>query len=66
MVSSLGELDELLGQLNETAGDALPVDEDSPRGRQGSPARVVVPHRWLDDPDDLTVPGGAELPTSGG
>jgi nifR3 family TIM-barrel protein len=66
MVSSLGELDELLGRLDEAAGDALPSEADSPRGRQGSPARVVLPHRWLDDPDDLTVPGGAELPTSGG
>ena len=63
MVSSLTELDELLGQLEPTA---LPEDAAAPRGRQGSPGRVTLPHGWLDDPDDVTVPGGAELASSGG
>jgi nifR3 family TIM-barrel protein len=63
MVSSLDELDELLGGLDPAA---TAEDVDGPRGRQGSPGRVVLPERWLDDPDDLTVPGGAELADSGG
>jgi nifR3 family TIM-barrel protein len=63
MVSSLTELDELLGQLEPTA---LSEDAAAPRGRQGSPGRVTLPHGWLDDPDDVTVPGGAELASSGG
>ena len=63
MVSSLDELDELLGGLDPSA---LAGDVDAPRGRQGSPGRVSLPEGWLDDPDDLSVPGGAELPDSGG
>jgi nifR3 family TIM-barrel protein len=63
MVESLAELDGLLGPLDQTA---LPENEDGPRGRQGSPGRVVLPEGWLDDPDDATVPGGAELLVSGG
>jgi hypothetical protein len=63
MVCSLDELDELLGGLDPTATAA---DVDAPRGRQGSPGRVVLPEGWLDDPDDVTVPGGAELGDSGG
>jgi len=63
MVSSLAELDELLGQLDPTASAE---DVDGPRGRQGSPGRVTLPEGWLDDPDDVTVPGGAELANSGG
>ena len=30
------------------------------------PGRVVLPERWLDDPDDPSVPCGAELEHSGG
>jgi nifR3 family TIM-barrel protein len=63
MVESLDQLEELLEQLD---GRALPQDEDGPRGRQGSPGKVTLPEGWLDDPDDVTVPGGAELDTSGG
>ncbi|MGH3538541.1 MAG: tRNA dihydrouridine synthase DusB, partial [Pseudonocardiaceae bacterium] len=44
----------------------FPPDADGPRGRQGSPGRVVLPHGWLDDPMDLAVPAGAEFPHSGG
>ena len=64
MVSNLAELDDLLGQLDPDA--AFPPDADGPRGRQGSPGRVVLPEGWLDDPADLTVPAGAELAHSGG
>ena len=64
MVSSLAELDGLLDQLDPDA--AFPPDADGPRGRQGSPGRVVLPEGWLDDPADLTVPADAELAHSGG
>jgi nifR3 family TIM-barrel protein len=66
LVSSLGELDGLLAQLDP----AQPFPESEvgvPRGRQGSPRKVVLPAGWLDDPldgaGDLT---GAELGISGG
>jgi nifR3 family TIM-barrel protein len=66
LVSSLGELDALLAQLDP----AQPFPESEigvPRGRQGSPRKVVLPAGWLDDPldeaGDLT---GAELGISGG
>jgi hypothetical protein len=62
-VRTLDELDELLGRLDR---DAVPEDADGPRGRQGSPGRVVLPQGWLDDPDDLSVPWAAELDHSGG
>jgi nifR3 family TIM-barrel protein len=64
LVSSLDELDELLGELDPDI--PFPADADGPRGRQGSPGRVVLPEHWLDDPDDPTVPLGAELEHSGG
>ena len=44
----------------------FPADAEGPRGRQGSPGRVVLPERWLHDPDDPSVPFGAELEHSGG
>lgn len=47
MVSSMAALDELLGRLDPT--EPYPVAElGTPRGRQGSPKRVVVPDGWLD------------------
>jgi nifR3 family TIM-barrel protein len=64
MVSSIDELDELLTQLDPDI--PFPPDADGPRGRQGSAGRVVLPEHWLDDPDDPTVPLGAELEHSGG
>ena len=64
LVSSLDELDELLADLDPTL--PFPDDADAPRGRQGSPGRVVLPEHWLDDPDDASVPLGAELEHSGG
>jgi nifR3 family TIM-barrel protein len=64
MVSSLAELEDLLGELD---GDVpFPADATGPRGRQGSPGKVTLPHGWLDDPEDDTVPGGAEMDDSGG
>jgi nifR3 family TIM-barrel protein len=64
LVSSLDELDELLAELDPDI--PFPADADGPRGRQGSAGRVVLPEHWLDDPDDPTVPLGAELDHSGG
>ena len=64
LVSSLDELDELLADLDPDL--PFPEDADGPRGRQGSPGRVVLPEHWLDDPDDASVPLGAELEHSGG
>lgn len=64
LVSSIDELDGLLARLD--GEQEFPAEADGPRGRQGSPGRVVLPERWLDDPDDPSVPFGAELEHSGG
>jgi nifR3 family TIM-barrel protein len=67
MVHALDELDELLGAVGEQGNtDACAVGADGPRGRQGSPARVALPENWLADPEDATVPAGAEVMHSGG
>ncbi|GLZ79444.1 tRNA-dihydrouridine synthase [Actinorhabdospora filicis] len=64
MVSSLSELDDLLGTLDD---QPFPVQVlGQPRGRTNSPARVQLPDGWLDDPWDDTVPAGADLEHSGG
>ncbi|QSB07054.1 tRNA dihydrouridine synthase DusB [Natronoglycomyces albus] len=65
MVSSLSELDDLLGQLDSET----PFPRQTlglPRGRTNTPGKVILPEGWLDDRDDVTVPDGAELDTSGG
>jgi nifR3 family TIM-barrel protein len=64
LVGSRDELAELLSTLDPD--EPFPADAEGPRGRQGSPGRVVLPERWLDDPDDPAVPLGAELEHSGG
>ncbi|HEY6423475.1 MAG TPA: tRNA dihydrouridine synthase DusB [Pseudonocardiaceae bacterium] len=64
MVSSFAELDDQLARLDP--GAPFPLGADGPRGRQGSPGRVVLPEGWLEDPMDLAVPTGAELAHSGG
>lgn len=64
MVEGLEHLDELLAQLDPE--EPFPAEADGPRGRQGSPGKVVLPEHWLDDPDDASVPAGAELEHSGG
>jgi nifR3 family TIM-barrel protein len=64
MVSSLQELDDLIGQLDHDV--PFPPDAEGPRGRQGSAAKVVLPEGWLDDPEDASVPAGAEVMHSGG
>ena len=63
LVSSLAELDDLLGTLD--ADEPFPpVAVGAPRGRAGSPRRVVLPEGWLDDRAWGTVTG--ELHVSGG
>jgi nifR3 family TIM-barrel protein len=64
MVSTLREIDELTAQLDATV--PFPPGAEGPRGRQGSPARIALPSGWLDDPDDPSVPLGADLMHSGG
>src|SRR6201994_4577307 len=64
LVKTLDELDALLDQLDGSV--PFPDAATGPRGRQGSPARVALPEGWLTDPDDCTVPAGADVMHSGG
>jgi nifR3 family TIM-barrel protein len=64
MVTTLDELDSLLDRLDGAV--PFPDAATGPRGRQGSPARVALPEGWLTDPDDCTLPAGAEVMHSGG
>ncbi|MFM9034086.1 MAG: tRNA dihydrouridine synthase DusB [Mycobacterium sp.] len=64
LVHSYDELDRLLGQLDPAV--PFPPAGRGPRGRQGSAAAVSLPEGWLDDPEDCTVPAGADLMNSGG
>ena len=51
MVSSLSELEHLLGQLDE---QQYPADiADAPRGRRSHGRSVHLPDGWLDDPDEF-------------
>lgn len=63
-ISGLAELRGLVDQLDPSA--PFPRDAEGPRGRQGSPGKVALPHGWLDDPEDPTVPAGADVMHSGG
>ncbi|NJC67146.1 tRNA dihydrouridine synthase DusB [Planosporangium flavigriseum] len=65
MISSLVELDDLLGKLDPAT--PYPVETlGQPRGRTNSPGKVALPDGWLADPDADGVPDGAELADSGG
>ena len=64
LVKTISELDDLLEQLDHD--EPFPAAAYGPRGRQGSPASVTLPEGWLDDPDDCTVPAGADVMHSGG
>lgn len=64
LVTTLDELDRLLDGLDRDV--PFPTAAHGARGRQGSPAGVSLPEGWLDDPDDETVPAGAEVMHSGG
>lgn len=63
-ISSLADLREVLAPFADS--QALADDAEGPRGRQGSPGKVVLPEGWLDDPEDDTVPEGADIMHSGG
>ena len=65
-ISTLAELDDLLGRLD--SDQPFPAAAEGPRGRQGAPQRrVQLPDGWLLDPDELVVVSGdAELDISGG
>jgi nifR3 family TIM-barrel protein len=65
LVDTLANLDAMLSRLDPD--EAFPVGElGSPRGRQGSPRRVVLPEGWLQDRDGLVVDPSAEIGVSGG
>lgn len=65
LVESVEELADITGQLDLT--QPFPPDAEGPRGRQGNPQRRVhLPYGWLDDPDEETVPEGAEIDSDGG
>lgn len=63
-VSTLGELRSHLSTIADS--DAVAEAADEARGRKGSSAKVALPDGWLDDPEDDTVPEGAEIDNSGG
>jgi nifR3 family TIM-barrel protein len=64
LVKTRDELEALLDKLDPSV--PFPVAATGTRGRQGSPARVALPDGWLADPDDCSVPEGAEVMHSGG
>ena len=64
LVKTRVELDDLLAQLDPAV--PFPPVAEGPRGRQGSAGAVALPQGWLDDPDDCTVPAGADVMHSGG
>ncbi|MPV53435.1 tRNA dihydrouridine synthase DusB [Corynebacterium sp. zg331] len=63
-VSSLAQLREELAPWADSPETAQ--DADGARGRQGSCATVALPDGWLNDPEDDTVPVGADIDNSGG
>jgi len=65
LVSSLQELDDLLATLD--ASEPFPaVAVGAPRGRAGSPRRVVLPEGWLAGRSGGILDADAELAVSGG
>ena len=63
-VTSLTQLQALLDTIADSP--ELADNADDARGRQGSPSKVALPEGWLDDPEDETVPEGAEIENNGG
>ncbi|KJX74730.1 tRNA dihydrouridine synthase DusB [Mycobacterium lepromatosis] len=64
LVKTLNELDCLLNRLDGVV--PFPDAAAGPRGRQGSSTWVALPDSWLTDPNDCTVPVGADIMESGG
>ncbi len=65
LVSSLRELDDLLATL-DPAEPFPAVAVGAPRGRAGSPRRVVLPEGWLTEQSGGSLDSDAELAVSGG
>jgi nifR3 family TIM-barrel protein len=65
LVSSLRELDDLLATL-DPAEPFPAVAVGAPRGRAGSPRRVVLPEGWLTERSGGVLDADAELSVSGG
>ncbi|WIM67300.1 tRNA dihydrouridine synthase DusB [Corynebacterium breve] len=63
-VSTLKQLADELAPWEDS--EVLADDSDGARGRQGSSSKVALPDGWLDDPEDETVPVGAEIENNGG
>ncbi len=64
-VESLSQLADLLARID--ADQVLTAEiASAPRGRTNTAKRVALPAGWLDDPDEMLVPAGAELAHSGG
>ncbi|GAB3129538.1 tRNA dihydrouridine synthase DusB [Tsukamurella serpentis] len=65
-VKTLADLRALLDTLDPRV--PFPKDAEGPRGRQGTPGKVVLPEGWLDDPweADAAAMPGAESDNSGG
>ena len=63
-VETLDELGALLATIADS--EELAEHADDARGRQGSSSKVALPEGWLDDPEDATVPEGAEIENNGG
>ena len=65
LVETLPELDRLLADLDPA--EPFPVSElGAPRGRQGSPRRVVLPDGWLADQDGRSACVTEELESGSG
>ena len=65
-VSTLMELDDLLGGLDPSA-ELVAGGERIKRGHANGPVKVALPDRYLDDLDDLTIPDDdAVMAVSGG
>lgn len=54
------ELDDILAEL-DPAMELVPGGERHRRGKTNGPIRVVLPHGYLDDLDDLTPPDDADV-----
>ncbi|OAH59895.1 nitrogen fixation protein NifR [Dietzia cinnamea] len=67
-LSAVRTLDDLAAMLADLPTDEpFPADGYGPRGRQGSPSKVLLPEGWLDDPeDDAVALAGADAENSGG
>jgi nifR3 family TIM-barrel protein len=64
LVSSLAALDDLLAHLDPA--EPFPVATlGTPRGRQGSPRRVVLPEGWLEDTDGTGCQVAEDLHSGG-